>query len=105
MQSNKMNILMISYGRGALYENKGGVLDRHKEYANHFNSLKILYLTKKKFENKDFGKLKIDSVFGFSYLICFLKSLFKNFKNYQIVTTQDPFLTGVLGLFYKKGLE
>lgn len=93
---------MISYGRGALYENKAGVLDRHLEYAKHFESLEILYLTKKKLENKNLEKLKITPVFGYSYLICFFKALFKNFKNYQIVTTQDPFITGMLGLYYKK---
>ena len=102
MESNKINVLMISYGRGALYENKAGVLDRHKEYASHFESLEILYLTKKRLKNLNFGKLKITPVFGNSYLICLFKSLFKNFKNYQVVTTQDPFLTGILGLYYKK---
>ena len=102
MQSNKINVLMISYGRGALYENKAGVLDRHIEYASHFESLEILYLTRKKLENLNFGKLNVTPVFGLSYLICLFKSLFKNFKNYQVVTTQDPFLTGILGLFYKK---
>ena len=102
MQSNKINVLMISYGRGALYENKAGVLDRHKEYSNHFESLKILYLTKSKLENLNFGKLKVTPVFGYSYLICLFKSLFKNYRGYQIVTTQDPFITGILGLYYKK---
>jgi len=102
MQSNNLKILMISYGRGALYENKAGVLDRHKEYANQFDSLKILYLTKKKLENLNLGKLSITPVFGYSYLMCLFKSLFKNFRGYQIVTTQDPFITGILGLFYKK---
>ena len=102
MQSNNLKILMISYGRGALYENKAGVLDRHIEYASYFESLEILYLTKKKLNNLNFGKLKITPVFGFSYLICLFKALFKNFKNYQIVTTQDPFITGILGLYYKK---
>ena len=102
MQSNKLNVLMISYGRGALYENKAGVLDRHKEYASYFESLEILYLTKKKLENKNLGKLSITPVFGYSYLICLFKSIFKNFRGYQIVTTQDPFITGILGLFYKK---
>lgn len=97
-----MKVLMISYGGGALYENKAGVLDRHKDYASHFESLEILYLTKRKLENLNFGKLKVTPVFGYSYLICLLKSLFKNFKNYQVVTTQDPFLTGILGLYYKK---
>ena len=93
---------MISYGRGALYENKAGVLDRHIEYASHFESLEILYLTKKKLQNLNLGKLKVIPVFGYSYLICLFKSLFKNFRGYQIVTTQDPFLTGILGLYYKK---
>ena len=93
---------MISYGRGALYENKAGVLDRHIEYASHFESLEILYLTKKKLQNLNLGKLKVTPVFGYSYLICLFKSLIKKFKNYQIVTTQDPFLTGILGLYYKK---
>lgn len=102
MQSNNLKILMISYGRGALYENKAGVLDRHKEYANHFESLEILYLTKRKLETLNFGKLKVIPIFGYSYLICLFKSLFKNFRGYQIVTTQDPFLTGILGLYYKK---
>ena len=97
-----MKVLMISYGRGALYENKAGVLDRHKEYANNFESLEILYLTKRKLETLNFGKLKVIPVFGYSYLICLFKSLFKNFRGYQIVTTQDPFLTGILGLYYKK---
>lgn len=102
MQSNKINVLMISYGRGALYENKAGVLDRHIEYASHFESLEILYLTKKKLQNLNLGKLKVTPVFGYSYLICLFKSLIKKFKNYQIVTTQDPFLTGILGVYYKK---
>ena len=102
MQSNKINVLMISYGKGALYENKAGVLDRHIEYASYFESLEILYLTKKKLNILNFGKLKITPVYGFSYLICLFKALFKNFKNYQIVTTQDPFVTGIIGLYYKK---
>jgi glycosyltransferase involved in cell wall biosynthesis len=102
MQSNKINVLMISYGRGALYENKAGVLDRHVEYSSHFNSLKIIYLTKKKLKKKNLGNLIIVPVFGNSYLVCFLKALFINLKNYHVVTTQDPFLTGLLGLFYKK---
>ena len=97
-----MKVLFISYGRGALYENKAGVLDRHKNYAKQFESIEILYLTKKKFENKDFGKLKITPVYGSSYIICFFKALFRNPKNFHVVTTQDPFLTGILGLFYKK---
>ena len=55
MQSNKMNILMISYGRGALYENKEEFLIGIKSMQIILNSLKILYLTKKKFENKTWG--------------------------------------------------
>ena len=96
-----MKVLMISYGRGALYENKAGVLDRHKEYANHFKSLKIIYLTKKKLEKKDLKNLTIVPIYSKSYLICFFKALFINVRDYNVVTTQDPFLTGLLGLFYK----
>lgn len=96
-----MKVLMISYGRGALYENKAGVLDRHKEYANRFESLKIIYLTKKKLEKKDLKNLIIVPIYSKSYLICFFKALFINVRNYNVVTTQDPFLTGLLGLFYK----
>jgi glycosyltransferase involved in cell wall biosynthesis len=102
MQSNKINVLMISYGRGALYENKAGVLDRHIEYATHFNSLKIIYLTKKRLKKKISANLTIVPVYSVSYLISFLKALFINVRNYNVVTTQDPFLTGLLGLYYKK---
>lgn len=102
MQSNNINVLMISYGRGTLYENKAGVLDRHIEYASHFDSLDIIYLTKKKFDNTNYGKLNIIPIYGISYLICLLKAIFRDVKTYQVVTTQDPFITGILGLFYKK---
>jgi glycosyltransferase involved in cell wall biosynthesis len=102
MQSNRINVLMVSYGRGALYENKAGVLDRHLEYASHFNSLKIIYLTKKRLKKKVLANLTIVPVYSKSYLICFLKALFINVRNYNIVTTQDPFLTGLLGLYHKK---
>lgn len=97
-----MKVLFISYGRGALYENKAGVLDRHKTYAKHFDSIEILYLTKKKLEYKDFGRLKITPIYGISYIICLIKALYRNYKTFHIVTTQDPFLTGILGFFYKK---
>ena len=96
-----MKVLFISYGRGGLYENKAGVLDRHKTYAKHFDSIEIIYLTKKKLEYKDFGRLKITPIYGKSYLICLIKALFRDYRTFQIVTTQDPFLTAILGLFYK----
>jgi glycosyltransferase involved in cell wall biosynthesis len=104
MLSNKINVLMISYGSKSFYENRFGVLDRHIKYASHFNSLTIFLLTKDKtitrFENLN---LSIIPVYGKSYIISFFKLLFKGgINNYNIVTTQDPFITGLTGVFYKK---
>jgi glycosyltransferase involved in cell wall biosynthesis len=101
MQSSDLNVLMISYGRGALYENKAGVLDRHIEYANNFKSLVIIYLTKTKLEEKQIGKLKIVPIYSISYLLSTTKAIFFRPINFHVVTSQDPFLTGILGLFYK----
>ena len=87
---------MISYGRGALYENKA-VFDRHKEYANQFESLKILYLTKSTLKILTWGTLVLPQFLGI-HLICLFKSIFKNYRGYQIVTTQDPFITEFLAI-------
>jgi len=103
---------MISYGDNSFHKNKAGVLDRHLNYAMYFDQLFIIHLTKtKNLKLISNGNLTIKSFFGINYFVSFFKAIIfiinskDLFKDFSVITTQDPFLTGILGLMIKKVLK
>lgn len=107
LDKKQANVIFLSYGDNSFHVNKAGVLDRHLLYAKQFNSILIFHLTKNKnLEILKFNNLTIIPVYGKNYIFSyfsFLSKYFikKKFKNYQIVTTQDPFMTGFIGYLFK----
>ena len=102
---------MISYGDDSFHKNKAGVLDRHITYANYFDELFIIHLTKTKgLELISKRNLTIKSFYKRNYLFALIFSVFfilknKRLKHFNVVTSQDPFLTGLLGLIASKILK
>jgi len=102
----KISILMISLDPGLLDSgSSGNVIERHKYYANKLKRLDIIVLAKSK--NKK-NKLSDNcNVYGFdnSFSSIFKaynlgKKLFKKY-NYNLIDTQDPHITGLIGYLLK----
>ncbi len=98
---------MIGVGDNGLMENKANALDRHLEYAQSFEAITMILLTRdircKKERHKNFLIIPIISS---SRILQFLKGIIKcaqliHKNRYDVVTTQDPFLTALLGVFVK----
>ncbi|MFA6308013.1 MAG: glycosyltransferase family 4 protein [Patescibacteria group bacterium] len=101
------SILMISMDIGLLEASgSGDVIARHQQYAKHLKKLDIIVFGK---SNKTENKLAVNfQVYGVG------KNIFSFFKakslatklyqknNYDLIDTQDPHWTGLLGLTLKK---
>ena len=110
---DKGRVIFLSYGDDSFHLNKSGVLDRHIKYSESFDNMLVIHLCKRKnlpvIKRKN---LSITPISGNNYAIAFLKAiifiLYKiDKRDFNIVTTKDFFLTGILGLFVKifKGIK
>src|SRR3989338_8761484 len=105
----KLKVLMISIDRGLLGNSPlGDVIERHKRYGEFCESLDIIVCAKKGFsENQISEKVKATPTNSSSKIkyvfdaIKIGKRLFGQ-KTYDLIVTQDPFLTGLAGYFLKK---
>jgi len=107
-----MKVLMISLDRtllGADYS--GDVVERHNEYAEKAGNLDIIVFSKKGSRKKKINpkltiystksKRKLDYVFD-AYKIA--RYIYYSDK-FDLIVTQDPFLTGLAGWFIKKSFK
>jgi len=101
-----ISILMISMDTGLLKSSGAGdVINRHKKYANNLKRLDIIVFGKS--DSKENKLADNCHVYGLGKNgLSFLKALSLAKKlcqknNYDIVDTQDPHLTGWLGLILK----
>jgi glycosyltransferase involved in cell wall biosynthesis len=102
-----ISILMISMDTGLLKASGAGdVVDRHKEYAKSLHRLDIIVFGK---VSRDYNRISENcEVYGVG------KNIFSFFKaknrakklidkyGYDLIDTQDPHLTGMLGMCLKK---
>ncbi len=112
---NNFSVLMISLDR-ALSSKKGtgDSVVRHKQYANFLKSLDIIVFTPHRNKAcKDFflsEKLKIYPTCSYSKLTFIIdayqiaKKIIKE-KKINLITAQDPFLTGLAGFLLKKNYQ
>ncbi len=106
-----MNILNISIDKTLVGGNKlGDAIERHRKYGGFLNHLDIIVYTRKK---DGLSEYKIsDNVVGYptnsKNKLFFVFDVIRIFKlvnkKYKIdlIQTQDPFLTGLIGLYLKK---
>ena len=104
-----MNILMISLDKGLLGKGQlGDVVERHIEYGKNVESLDIIVFAKHGHENftlsTNVKAYPTNSRKKFFYpfdALRIAKTLFQK-KKYDLIVTQDPFLTGFVGYKLKK---
>jgi len=103
-----MRILMISLDRTLLGgDYSGDALERHQEYVRRVGHLDIIVFSKKGFKKKTLGELEIyptNSSNKLSYLIDafhLAKEIILRNK-FDLIVTQDPFLTGLVGWLLKR---
>lgn len=101
----KYNVLFISLDNDLL-DNNSRVFERHKNYAEYFNKLYVNILTK---ESKilRYKNLETFSFGGLNKLFVLFKSLLKLNKflknnKIDVISTQDPFFTGIIGVILSK---
>ncbi|MDX9893224.1 MAG: glycosyltransferase family 4 protein [Patescibacteria group bacterium] len=104
-----MKVLMISIDRGLLGQNQlGDVIQRHAEYGKHIDQLDVVV-----FSQDGFSKFPIssnvtayptNSKSKWRYFFDAKKLGTKLFQNnrYDLVTSQDPFVTGMVACRLKK---
>ncbi len=101
------SILMISLDPGLLDAGSSGdVIERHKHYAHKLKKLDIIVLAKSK---KKKNQLTNNcNIYGFDNTISSIfkayslgKKLFKKY-NYDLIDTQDPHITGLIGYLLKR---
>ncbi|MBT4516373.1 glycosyltransferase family 4 protein [bacterium] len=105
-----ISILMVSMDTGLLKAGGAGdVIDRHKKYAQNLKRLDIIVFGKSedKYNNladncKVYGAGK--NLFSFFKAKQLAINLCKKYK-YNLIDTQDPHLTGLLGLILKKKFD
>ncbi len=103
-----MKVLSIGTDR-KLFEEGSAVLERQKEYASELEELHIVVFTTKGFQKKQFDNLFIyptNSIFRIFYIskaYKIAKNIIKD-KDGFVVTTQDPFETGLVGKKIKETL-
>lgn len=100
---SKENVLMISSDESLLDENSRS-FKRHKKYAGYFNKLTIFILSERKGKftcnNLEVISLEAERIKDFFKLLkkaCF----FCRQRKFNVITTQNPFLTGLLGVYLK----
>ena len=103
---------MISIDKGLLGKGQlGDVVERHKEYGKHVDQLDIIVFSRKGFEKYQIS----ENVMAYpTNSCCKLKypgdakklgrKLFKE-SRYDLIVTQDPFLTGWVGRYLKRKLK
>jgi len=104
-----MRVLMVSIDRGLLGQGQlGDVVQRHKKYGESVERLDIIVFSGKGFEpykiSKNVTAYPSNSCCGLKYF-CDAKKIGKNlFKEnkYDLVVTQEPFLTGLVGYCLKR---
>jgi len=104
-----MKVLMISIDKGLLGQGQlGDVVERHKKYGDYAGQLDIIVFSKKGFAiNKISEKVTAyptNSVNKFKYFFDAVRigrNLFATTK-YDLVVTQEPFITGLVGVKLKK---
>jgi glycosyltransferase involved in cell wall biosynthesis len=102
-----MHILMIGVSEDNLHKNIGGVLDRHLRYANLVSQISIvLYNRKSTLPDIEKERLsvypinKANIVFAIYFALKKIYSINK-VQKIDVVSTQDPFLTAIIGLMAK----
>jgi glycosyltransferase involved in cell wall biosynthesis len=104
----KKDVLMISIDENILSNQSTNSLERQKKLAKELNSLTIVVYTKKTFKIFKEGNLKIIPTNSGNSKVNALKDLFSFSKKelkkekYDIITTQDPFFLGSIGLILSK---
>ena len=104
-----MKILMISIDKGLLGRGQlGDVLDRHKKYGEHCERLDIIVLSSVGYENYQLSNkvtaYPTNSKKKWQYYYDAMKigkELFGRYK-YDLIVTQEPFITGLIGCQLKK---
>lgn len=99
-----MKVLMISLDKGLLGKGElGDVTSRHQEYGKHIEKLDIVVFSRAGFEINKISENVIaypsnsKTKFGYLFDTCKIgRKLFKENK-YQLVVTQAPFISGLVG--------
>ena len=104
-----MKVLMISIDKTLLGQNNlGDTIARHKEYGTHVDRLDIIVFTTEKTEPKKLSdKVTVyptNSTNKVGYYFDAVKIAEKLFgeHRYDLIVTQDPFVTGKVGVHLKK---
>lgn len=105
-----MRVLMISLDKGLVGAKPlGDVIERHRKYGEFVDRLDIIVLSKKGYEPLEISKnvhtAPTNSLLSiFSYANDALKIAREWFRiqKYDLIVTQDPFITGWVGLKLKK---
>ena len=104
-----MNILIISLDKGLLGQGQlGDVVERHREYGRHVSSIDIIVFSKTGYSPYDISEnvhsFPTDSSSRLHYAkdaLHVARVLYKE-KRYDLIVTQDPFVTAWVGMKLKK---
>ena len=102
----KPRLLSLSLDQSLLSQPRGNVLERQLAYAQTFKTVTIIIPTTNQYPLKKIKNLTIIPTNSFSKLN-FPADLIKIASQYQfdLITAQDPFLTGLAGAILKKRLQ
>ncbi len=104
------HVLMISMDATLLTGAIGDSRARHAEYARRAGSLDIVVCTRGEYESLEAGELRIRATGSRSRLVYLLDGYrlgrkFAAERLPNVITTQDPFLTGIVGLRLRRTLH
>ena len=102
-----MTVLMIGFGEEEIYKNVGASYERQKRYADQWGTCVLLLCNR----SSTLAPLHDDNLFVYPlnagksifilwYGIRKYLTLRKKYK-FDVITTQDPFLTAILGIIFK----
>ncbi|KKQ56417.1 MAG: Glycosyltransferase [Parcubacteria group bacterium GW2011_GWA2_38_13] len=104
-----MNILIISLDKGLLGQGQlGDVCERHKEYGKRVDSIDIIVFSKSGYSpyviSENVSAFPTNSSYKFLYIRDAMKIARRLFekKHYDLIITQDPFITATVGIRLKK---
>lgn len=106
---SKLNVLMLSLGSHVLTNPMGDVCERHKKYAELLGSLHMIVYTPKRLGlkpvklSRNFFVYPSNSISRYSFPLDILLIAYRIIQRNKIelITTQDPFSTGLIGVLLK----
>lgn len=100
-----MNILFISNDEKILLDKTGGAFKRQNDYAKHFEAMVVILLT----TNRNLTKHSINNLSivptcsksKLNFVADAVNIALRQKTKFQLISTQDPFITGLIGLILK----